>query len=95
MLAGEKRICGKNCSFMVHSMWKNIFYAKVQEQRDELKESERLTELTKNIYKERTNITEDLLDKIEKEKLEYWFGSDEAKKLGFITDIILFLWKNI
>ena len=87
MLAADKRICGKECSFMIHSIWSSKWYAKVQEQRDDLKETERLNSIIWNIYLKRTKITEELLTKIEKEKIDYWIGADEALKLGLVTDI--------
>ena len=87
MLASNKRICGKDCSFMIHSIWSSKWYVKVQEQRDDLKETERLNNIIWNIYLNRTKMTEELLTKIEKEKIDYWIGADEALKLGLITDI--------
>jgi ATP-dependent protease ClpP protease subunit len=87
MLASDKRICGKDCSFMIHSIWSSEWYAKVQEQRDNLKETERLNNIIWGIYLKQTKMTEELLTKIEKEKIDYWIGTDEALKLGLITDI--------
>ena len=72
---------------MVHSIY-NIAYGKIQEIRDDLAETERLNKIVRKIYKERTNISDELLDRLEKEKIDYWFDAYEAKELGFITEII-------
>lgn len=87
MLASDVRSCGVGCSFMVHSIY-NIAYGKIQEIRDDLAETERLNNIVRKIYKERTNISDELLDRLEKEKIDYWFDAYKAKELGFITEII-------
>lgn len=86
MLASDVRTCGKNCSFMVHSI-SSLTYGKIEELKDDVKETERLNTIIKSIYKERTNIDDALLNKIEKEKLDYWMSADEALKLGLVTNI--------
>lgn len=86
MLASDKRICGKDCSFMIHSIW-SMAIGKIQEMREDLHETERLNTIIRDIYLKRTKMTEELLTKIEKEKIDYWIGADEALKLGLITDI--------
>ena len=86
MLASDKRICGKDCSFMIHSIW-SMAIGKIQEMREDLHETERLNTIIRNIYLKRTKMNEELLTKIEKEKIDYWIGADEALKLGLVTDI--------
>ena len=54
---------------------------------DSVKDIERLTNILHNIYIENTNLTEDILEDIDKLKKDRWIDSTEALKLGLITKV--------
>ena len=86
MLACNERIAGKNTSFLIHSI-SSIEYGKLMDLVDSVKEIERLTNILHKIYIENTNLTEDMLEDIDKLKKDRWIDSTEALKLGLITKI--------
>lgn len=86
MLACNERIAGKNTSFLIHSI-SSIECGKLMDLVDSVKEIERLTNILHNIYIENTNLTEDILEDIDKLKKDRWIDSTEALKLGLITKV--------
>ena len=86
MLACNERIAGKNTSFLIHSI-SSIEYGKLMDLVDSVKEIERLTNILHKIYIENTNLTEDVLEDIDKLKKDRWIDPTEALKLGLITKI--------
>ena len=86
MLACNERIAGKNTSFLIHSI-SSIEYGKLMDLVDSVKEIERLTNILHKIYIENTNLTEDVLEDIDKLKKDRWIDPIEALKLGLITKI--------
>ena len=86
MLACNERIAGKNTSFLIHSI-SSIEYGKLMDLVDSVKEIERLTNILHKIYIENTNLTEDVLEDIDKLKKDRWIDPTEALKLGLITKV--------
>ena len=86
MLACNERIAGKNTSFLIHSI-SSIEYGKLMDLVDSVKEIERLTNIVHKIYIENTNLTEDVLEDIDKLKKDRWIDPTEALKLGLITKV--------
>ena len=86
MLACNERLAGKNTSFLIHSI-SSIEYGKLMDLVDSVKEIERLTNILHKIYIENTNLTEDVLEDIDKLKKDRWIDPTEALKLGLITKI--------
>lgn len=87
ILGCDTRICGKNSSFMIHSIstWNA---GKLQDVEDDLKETNRLADMTKNIYTERTSITLKKLKEIDKLKQDWYISADEALEVGLVSEII-------
>ena len=87
ILACDERECGKNTTFMIHSVasWCS---GKVQDMEDDLEETKRLADIMKGIYTERTNITLKQLKEVDKLKKDWVLTADEAKDLGLITNIL-------
>ena len=86
MLACNERIAGKNTSFLIHSI-SSTEYGKLMDLVDSVKEIERLTNILHKIYIENTNLTEDVLEDIDKLKKDRWIDPTEALKLGLITKV--------
>jgi ATP-dependent Clp protease protease subunit len=86
-LCGTKRFCYKNSSLMYHqaSSW-NI--GKIQEQTQHLEVALELQKKIDYIVTSRTNIKQSKLDKVNKNKKDWWMFSDEALKLGVVDEII-------
>lgn len=83
----DLRIATKNTTFMIHSP-SSMTLGKLKEMEDDVTETRRLNKIITDIYLKNTKIPKDLLDKIYKEKLDYYFTAKEALKFGMITKII-------
>ena len=86
ILACDERECGKNSTFMIHSI-STYNAGKLQDIEDDIKETVRLSEAIKNIYTERTNITLKKLKEVDKLKQDWFMTADEALDVGLVTKI--------
>ena len=87
MLACDERIAGKNTTFLIHSIF-TFMTGKLQDAEEGIAEIRRLSDVAKNIYTERTNITLKQLKEIDKLKKDWILTSEEALEHGLITKII-------
>ena len=83
----ENRCAHKNTSFLIHqvSSWTAGTVADMEE---DVKESKRLNEMIFDVILKNTNITKTQLEKVYKQKKNWWADADEALKLGIIDKII-------
>lgn len=86
-LAGKHRTCGKNASFMIHSV-ASFVIGKLKTMEENVAECKRLEKRYFDIIVKHTSITKDQLQEISKTKKDWWITADEAKKLGIVDEII-------
>lgn len=61
---------------------------KGEEQQENVDETKRLWKMMNKIYLDNSNITKRLLNKITREKLDYYMDAEKALSLGFVDEII-------
>lgn len=83
----ELRFATENTTFMIHQP-SSMTYGRLKDMEEDVEETKRLHKIITNIYLKNTNMGKELLDKIYKEKKDYYFTAKEALKLGFIKKII-------
>lgn len=86
--AGKKRIARKNTTFMIHELADIMWYRKLEEIKDKLKEDQRLEDIIEHILMSRTKLTKDKLKEIAKNKLDYYINAEQALEYGLIDEII-------
>ena len=70
MLGCDERIASPNTTILIHQI--STFVAgTLEDLKDDLKESERLTDIIRNIYYERTKLTKEILDEKDKMKKDW------------------------
>ena len=81
---GDVRIMGNSSRLMYHSvLWTSD--GCLQDQKENLEESEKLMKSIDRMLVERTGISKKLLDKHKKDKHDWFMTKDEAVKNGFIN----------
>lgn len=73
-------------SFMLIHQLSTVFWGKMHEFDDEMKNLENLMKLIKNIYKEYTNVKEDKIEEILKHDI--WWDAKKCKKLNLVDEIL-------
>lgn len=86
-LACDERIAGSHTSILVHQISTFIGKETVEGLKDELKEVERLKEVLRSIYYERTGLTKELLDEKDDAKKDWIITAKEALDYRIITKI--------
>lgn len=86
-IIGSERRSYRFSSYMTHDI-STFMYGKLQEIKEDTEEMERLKQLLNEIISKYTKITLKELEKWQERKLDKFFNTKEAFKLG-ITDIIL------
>lgn len=81
------RFATENTTFMIHQP-SSFTYGRLKDMEEDVEETKRLHKLITNIYLKKSKISKELLDKIYKEKKDYYFTAKEALKWGFIKKII-------
>lgn len=87
LLAGENRFATENSTIMVHSMF-DVIAGKTAELVSQVKWATEVQERLTNIMLERTKISKQKLDEVEREKLDWFMGTKEALTLGIIDGIL-------
>lgn len=85
--AGVNRKMYKYSTLMYHSVSSGA-YGKVSELEDNLKETQRLNDMAKEYVVANTKITMEKLEDMDKFKMDWYMGSDEALSLGVATEIL-------
>lgn len=87
MLACNERVASNHTSILVHQISTFVGRETVEGLKDELEEVERLTNILRGIYYERTKLTKEALDEKDKEKKDWIMTAKEALDYGIITKI--------
>lgn len=83
----EQRIATSSTTFMIHQV-SSIAIGKTADMEDDVKEAKRLNEISFNIIKNNTAITQEDLDKNYDRKVDWMLTAKEALKLKLISRII-------
>lgn len=86
-LAGHKRFASKHATFMYHqlSSWN---FGKLKEIKEWTKELSRLQEMIEIYVSSTTKLSKDDLEKIRKNKEDYYIPANKALKLGIIDKML-------
>ena len=84
-VVGKKRFMRPNAHMLIHQL-STIFWGKMEEFDDEMKNLNRLMELIKTIYKEHTNVPVKKINEILKHDI--WWDTSKCLKFKLIDDII-------
>lgn len=83
----ENRFAFKNTTFMIHTV-ASMEWGKIKELEDNVKETKRLHNIVNDIILKNTDITQEQLDKVYREKIDWYIDAEEALKLKLISKII-------
>ena len=83
----ELRFATENTTFMIHQP-SSMTFGRLKDMEEDVEETKRLHKIITNIYLKNSKIPKDVLDKIYKEKKDYYFTAKEALKWGFIKKIV-------
>lgn len=83
----HKRFAGKFSSFMYHEI-STMSYGKNTEIEEVTKENRRLQKMYDSLITERTNLKQSKLDRVKKNKKDWFFGIDEAIENGLVHEVI-------
>lgn len=88
-------ICGSKGHRKIYRYGSTLFHqvssgtiGTLQEMEESIAETDRLWQILKQITLKNTNLTDERLEQIKREKLDVWYSPQESKDFG-ITDIIL------
>lgn len=84
--SGVNRYVGEYSTLMYHSVSSGCF-GKLQELREDLAESDRLNTLARNYVIKQTGVSESKLIEVDKYKVDWFVGCEEAIELGIATDL--------
>jgi len=73
-------------SFMLIHQLSTVFWGKMHEFDDEMKNLDNLMKIIKNIYKEHTSVKDEKLDEILKHDI--WWDAKKCKKFNLVDDIL-------
>jgi ATP-dependent Clp protease protease subunit len=86
MSAGHKRFAHSYATLMLHTLRGGLF-GDIQTITEDLDEYERIHKVLEGILLKNTNITQDKLDQIRKEKKDWFISGQEAKKYGVVDEV--------
>ena len=86
-LVGDNRFVQRYATGMYHSV-STMSYGKVQDLRENLDETNRLNEMAKDYVVNKTKITREKLDEIDRCKIDWYMDAKTALDLGVATEII-------
>lgn len=85
-VAGNKRYMSKNSMMLIHSLRTVIGEVNFQELEDNYYNSKSMMNIVKNIYLEKSSLTEDKLDFLLRH--DYWLNSTECLKYKLVDEIV-------
>lgn len=85
-VSGEKRYISKNSMMLIHSLRTTIGEVNYNELEEHYLNSNKMMNLVKNIYKDKSNISDKTLDFLLQH--DYWLNSTECLKYNFVDYII-------
>jgi len=63
-------------------------FGTLQEMEESIEETDRLWQMLKQITLKNTNLTEETLDKIKREKRDVWYSAEQSVELGIVDTIL-------
>jgi ATP-dependent protease ClpP protease subunit len=85
-ICGTKRYMYSNSLMLIHQISTSMMYGKYHEFLDEIENQNLLMEKVKDIYKAKTNLTEEQLNDMLQHDL--WLSSDKCLELGLVDEIL-------
>ncbi len=85
-ICGSKRFMYKNSVMLIHQISTAMMYGKYHEFLDEIENQNLLMEKVKDLYKEKTNLTDEMLDEMLQHDL--WLDAEQCLKLGLVDKIL-------
>jgi len=85
-IACHKRFCGKYSNFMYHEI-STVSVGKNTEIEEVTKENRRLQKMYDELVIERTNLKKNQLDRVKRNKKDWFFGAEDAVKFGIAHEI--------
>lgn len=86
-IMGHKRFCYPNSTLLYHQVSSGV-WGKLADLQEEITEIERLQNKIEQMTLERTKITEAMLKKVFKRKIDWHMDANEALKLGVVDEIL-------
>ena len=87
LIHGHKRFAYKHATPLYHQV-SSLARGTLKDIEEDVKESKRLQEKIEQLTLERTKISKKKLEKIYKNKVDWFMDAEEAKKLGVVDEII-------
>ena len=87
ILSGTKRFAYKNTTFMIHEI-SGFGWGKLTEIKEDLKETERLNNILKDIICKKSKVTKKEINEWYEKKRDVFLSTVEAKDYGLIDEII-------
>lgn len=87
LLSCKHRKAYKNTTFMIHAV-SSITMGKLDEMKDDVKETERLNDIIDDIIIANSGITKSRIKEMHEKKQDWFMSAEEALKLGLIDEII-------
>lgn len=85
-ICGSKRFMYKNSVMLIHQISTAMMYGKYHEFLDEIENQNLLMEKVKSLYKEKTKLTDEMLDEMLQHDL--WLSSEKCLELGLVDKIL-------
>ncbi len=85
-ICGTKRYMYRNSLMLIHQISTAMMYGKYHEFLDEIENQNLLMEKVKDIYKQKTNLTEEQLNDMLQHDL--WLSSEKCLELGLVDEIL-------
>ena len=85
-ICGNKRFMFKNSFMLIHQLSSLMIHGTHEQFKDELENQERLMEKIRNLYLEKTRMTEELIDDLLVHDL--WLDSDKCLEYGLVDKIL-------
>lgn len=86
-VAGDVRIAGRLTRFMYHSVGYGAD-GTIKDHEDAIQEANILQEMYNNLMLDRTKLTKEMMERIRKEKKNFFFSGKRAVKLGVADEVI-------
>ena len=86
-ISGDVRIASRLARFMYHS----VSYGadgNIKDHEDSMKEANVLQKMYNELFLDRTKLTQELMDKIRKEKKDFFFSGERAVKIGVADEVM-------